>query len=179
MAVRKSRPAPRKGGSRPSSRKSAARPARAKSAAGENRLGLQVERRKRDPETLRLRAFEPSLTVNDVQRSLRFYTDVLGFIEGRRWNDDGGKLQGAMLKAGVCELGLSQDNWAKGRDRAKGEGFRLWCRTEQDIDALASRIKRAGHALTEEPKTQSWGARSLAVDDPDGFHITIYREQRS
>jgi predicted enzyme related to lactoylglutathione lyase len=81
-----------------------------------------------------------------------------------------------MLKAGVCSLGLSQDDWAKGRDRKKGQGTRIWCQTVQDIDALARRIKAAGGRLTEGPVTQPWGARSLSVDDPDGFHITIYRE---
>jgi hypothetical protein len=24
--------------------------------------------------------------------------------------------------------------------------------------------------------TQPWGGRSLSVDDPDGFHLTIFRE---
>ena len=135
----------------------------------------RVDRRKLKPETLRLRAFEPGLTVNDLERSLRFYTQTLGFFEGRRWIDAAGVLRGVMLKAGVCELGLSQDDWAKGRDRAKGIGFRLWCRTEQDIDALAARIQAAGHPLAQPPTDQPWGIRSLAVDDPDGFHLTIYQ----
>jgi lactoylglutathione lyase len=54
--------------------------------------------------------------------------------------------------------------------------MRLVCETVQDIDALADRIKKAGGKLTEEPKDQSWGARTLAVADPDGFLLTIYRE---
>jgi catechol 2,3-dioxygenase-like lactoylglutathione lyase family enzyme len=137
---------------------------------------LQTERRARDPETLRLRSFEPSLTVNNLDASLRFYSDVLGFIVGERWNDDSGVLRGVMLKAGVCELGLSQDDWAKGRDRAKGGGVRIWCKTGQDINQLAARIKTAGGRLTEEPKDQPWGVRSLSVDDPDGYHFTIYQE---
>ncbi len=76
----------------------------------------------------------------------------------------------------ACRLGLTQDDWAKGRDRVKGQGMSLWCSTVQDIDALAARIKAAGGTLTLEPKDQSWGARTLSLDDPDGFHLTIYRE---
>jgi lactoylglutathione lyase len=132
------------------------------------------ERRVRQPETLRLTSFEPSLTVNDIEQSSRFYVDVLGFIVGDRWTD-GGVLRGVMLKAGASQLGLSQDDWAKGRDRRKGEGMRLWCRTAQDIDRLAARIKAAGGRLTEEPKDEPWGVRGLSVDDPDGYHLTIYR----
>jgi len=166
MAVRKSRSA-----------KNTARPARAgrKKIADRRSAAPKVERRGA-PETLRLRSFEPSFTVNDLERSVRFYTETLGFIVGNRWTDDG-KLRGVMLKAGVCELGLSQDDWAKGRDRKKGEGMRLWCKTAQDIDAVAARIRAAGGRLTEEPKDQPWGVRSLSVDDPDGFHITIYGER--
>src|SRR5438067_625361 len=76
-----------------------------------------MERRQKNPATLRLRSFQPTFTVDDLERSLRFYTGTLGFIVGERWTDDGGKLRGVMLKAGACELGLSQDDWAKGRDR--------------------------------------------------------------
>jgi uncharacterized glyoxalase superfamily protein PhnB len=133
------------------------------------------ERRRKAPESLRLRAIEPSMTVDDLERSIRFYTEALGFFLSERWEDKG-VLKGVMLKAGVCTLGLSQDDWSKGRDRKKGEGFRIWCQTGQDIDALAARIKSAGVKLTEEPRDQPWGARSLSVDDPDGFHLTIYRE---
>jgi catechol 2,3-dioxygenase-like lactoylglutathione lyase family enzyme len=135
----------------------------------------RVERRFRKPEALRLRAFSPGYTVDDLKRSIDFYTRALGFIVSERWTS-GGKLRGVMLKAGLCELGLSQDDWSKGRDRRKGEGIRVWCETVQDIDDLAARIRAAGGKLTREPHDEHWGARSLSVDDPDGFHLTIYRQ---
>lgn len=135
----------------------------------------QPDRRRSKRETLRLRSIEPSFTVSDLERSLRFYTDILGFTVGERFTSDGGVLRGVMLKAGLCRLGLSQDDWAKGRDRQRGVAMRIWCTTAQDVDALAARIKAGGGKLTEEPKDQTWGGRSLAVDDPDGFHLTIYR----
>jgi uncharacterized glyoxalase superfamily protein PhnB len=143
---------------------------------GRVNLAALRNRRRQDPESLRLRALEPSLTVNDIEQSVRFYTDVLGFMVAERWTE-GGKLLGVNLKAGACELGLSQDDWAKGRDRTKGIGVRIWCRTAQDIDALAARIKAAGGQLAAEPEDQSWGVRSLAVADPDGYHLAIYQER--
>jgi catechol 2,3-dioxygenase-like lactoylglutathione lyase family enzyme len=109
--------------------------------------------------------------------SLRFYTDVLGFIVAEQFKDDNGGLGGVLLKAGVCQLGLTQDDWKKGRDRKKGEGFRLWCKTAQDVDALAGRIRMSGWRLTEEPTDQSWGIRSLLVTDPDGYQLSIYSEK--
>lgn len=139
-------------------------------------MAVQEDRRQNKPETLRLRTIEPSFTVSDLERSVRFYTEVLGFIMGDEFKDDRGVRRGVMLKAGSCQLGLSQDDWAKGRDRQRGVAVRIWCTTAQDIDALASRIKARGGALTQEPKDEPWGGRSISVDDPDGFHLTIYRE---
>ena len=127
--------------------------------------------KRKDPETLRLRSIMPMLTVNDLQASIRFYADVLGFVVGERW-EDGGKLLGVMLKAGACEIGLSQDDWKKGRDRKKGEGVRIWCGTAQDVDALAARIKDAGGKLAEGPRDEM-GGRHLSIDDPDGYHLTF------
>jgi len=148
----------------------------AQRAAGTSAARRGRERRTRNPETLRLRALQPSFTVGDLQRSMQFYSDVLGFIVSQRWNADDGSLRGVMLKAGSCEIGLAQDDWKKGRDRRKGEGVRLWCTTAQDIDALAARIKNAGGKLTEGPMDLPWGGRSLSVADPDGFNLSIYRE---
>ena len=113
---------PRRRPARPAAKKHAARKApaaRAKTArpgAAAASRAAQDDRRRKDPQSLRLRAIEPSLTVNDLERSVRFYTEALGFFVSERWTDNG-VLRGVMLKAGVCSLGLSQDDWSKGRDR--------------------------------------------------------------
>ena len=132
------------------------------------------QKARRQPESLRLRSFSPGFTVADLSKSVAFYTKTLGFIVAERWVREGA-LRGVMLKAGACEIGLSQDDWAKGRERRKGEGVRLWCETKQDVDALAARLRTAGAANVVGPKDQSWGVRSVAFDDLDGYHLTIYR----
>ena len=152
---------------RPLRKRTAARTAAPRAAAA----ARPKHKARRDPESLRLRSITPSLTVDDVEKSIRFYTDVLGFIVGERW-EEGGRLLGVMLKAGACQIGLSQDDWKKGRNREKGVGTRLWCGTAQDIDALAARIKAAGGRLTLEP-TNEMGERHLGVDDPDGYHLGL------
>jgi len=169
MAVRK-----RSQRARGTSRKAAAR-GRTRPGAKPKGAAPRKDRRKSERETLRLRATNPIFTVTDLERSIRFYTDVLGFVVGDRFHGSDGALQGVMLKAGVCELGLSQDDWAKGRDRQRGVAVRVWCTTAQDIDALALRIKARNYPLTHEPGDESFGGRSLSLDDPDGFHLTIYR----
>jgi uncharacterized glyoxalase superfamily protein PhnB len=149
---------------------------RKKKVAKRTSSSSQGDRRKQARETLRLRTLEPTLTVNDLERSIHFYTEVVGFIVSDRWTD-GTTLRGVMLKAGVCQIGLSRDDGKKGHDRVKGVGVRIYGTTAQDIDALADRIIAAGGVLTDGPKDESWGGRSLSVDDPDGYHLTIYRRK--
>jgi uncharacterized glyoxalase superfamily protein PhnB len=152
----------------------------AQAAVPANRPAPVVERvpkDRRQPESLRVRSIAPGITADDLTRSVKFYTEVLGFLISERWLDTSGALRGVMLKAGACEIGLSQDDWKKGRNRKKAVGIRLWCETGQDIDQLASRIKAAGGTMSEPPTTEAWGARSLSVKDPDGVHLTIFREE--
>jgi uncharacterized glyoxalase superfamily protein PhnB len=137
--------------------------------------GKRAVRERRPPETLRLRSASPSFTVNDLQKSLAFYRDVLGFTEKERWERDGA-LHGIELVAGRVSLFLAQDDWQKGRDRVKGEGFRVYCDTAQDVDAIARLVVERGGTLAEEPKDQPWGGRDFAIVDPDGFKITISKE---
>jgi catechol 2,3-dioxygenase-like lactoylglutathione lyase family enzyme len=128
---------------------------------------------RQQPESLRLRSMMPSFTVNDIQRSTEWYRDGLGFFVAERW-EEGGRLQGVMLKAGTCQLGLSQDDFSKGRDRPKGVGFRLWCETGQDVDAIAQRLRLVGGNIVEEPGNR-WDVYGFTAQDPDGYRITITR----
>jgi catechol 2,3-dioxygenase-like lactoylglutathione lyase family enzyme len=141
-------------------------PARARSSG---------QSKRQQPESLRLRSITPTYTVNDIEASVAWYRDGLGFFVGERW-EEGGRLQGAMLKAGACEFGLSQDDFTKGRDRVKGVGFRLWCNTTQNVDALAERLRGFGGTITEEPGTRM-DAYSFTAQDPDGFKITFIQEK--
>jgi predicted enzyme related to lactoylglutathione lyase len=128
------------------------------------------------PESFRGRSLAASLTVSDLQRSLTFYRDVVGFTVDRKFEREG-RLAAVALKAGAVELLLGQDDGAKGEGRVKGEGFSLQITTSQDVDALAKRIQDRGGLLTTEP-ADVWGARVFRMQDPDGFRLTI-SSQRS
>jgi lactoylglutathione lyase len=127
--------------------------------------------KRQQPESLRLRSISPTLTVNDIERSIAWYRDGLGFFVSQRW-EEGGQLQGVMLKAGTCHLGLSQDDFSKGRDRPKGVGFRIWGDTTQYIDGIAERLRAFGGTIVQEPGDH-YDVYSFTAQDPDGFKITI------
>lgn len=124
------------------------------------------------PETLRLRRVTPSFTVDDIDTSLSFYRDVMGFVVDEIWEHEGRRV-GAALVAGSVTLLLSQDDGKAGQDRVKGQGFRLHLSTAQDIDRVASNIESKGGTLLEGPMEMPWGARAFTIVDPDGFKLTV------
>ena len=121
--------------------------------------------------TLQGTSVMPTLTVNDLQRSLDFFA-ALGFEVEDRWEENGVML-GAMLKAGNARLGLSQDDGKKGRDRVKGVGMRIYIEAADNIDEVAARAKAAGVTLQREPHDTDWGSRAFEVAEPSGFLLTI------
>jgi len=123
---------------------------------------------------LQVKTISPSLTVNDLQKSIRFF-EGLGFAVDEKWEDKG-VLIGVMLRAGQAEIGLSQDDWKKGRDRQKGVGVRISLSTTQNIDQLAKRVKDAGITLDSEVQDTEWGSRAFEVTEPSGFKLTIYSQ---
>jgi uncharacterized glyoxalase superfamily protein PhnB len=124
------------------------------------------------------RALSASLTVKDIEKSLAWYRDVVGFTVDRRHEREG-KLRAVSLKAGDVWILIGQDDGAKGWDRIKGEGFSLRVTTAQDVDEVARGIEARGGAIESEPADTPWGARVFRLRDPDGFRLTISSAPRA
>ncbi|HLP15828.1 MAG TPA: VOC family protein [Bacteroidota bacterium] len=115
-----------------------------------------------------------SLTVKDLQKSVEWYHEIIGFSIERR-NERDGKLRSVYVNAGTVRLALNQDDGAKGWDRTKGVGFSFNIKTNQDIDEIAKRIKANGGTLDMEPTDMPWGSRVIRLTDPDHFKFSISR----
>lgn len=118
-----------------------------------------------------------AISANDVGRSLDFYVKALGFQEVERMEENG-KVQGAMIAAGDALVGVSQDDFAKGRDRKKGVGMSIHVETDQDIQEVAQRAKQAGISFEKEPGSLPWGPKGFSVKDPDGVTVYISNPER-
>ena len=126
-------------------------------------------------EAVQISAIVPTLTVDDLQKSIAFY-EALGFAIDERWEDKG-TLLGVMLRADKIQIGLNQDDWKKGRDRHKGVGVRLSISTTPgNVDEIARRARDAGITLKSEPHDTEWKSRAFEVSDPSGFLLTIFSE---
>ena len=128
-------------------------------------------------EALQIGTIMPNFTVDDLQRSITFY-EALGFKVDEKWEENG-QLLGVMMRAGKSLIGLSQDDWKKGRDRKKGIGTRLMISTPQNVDEIAKRAKAAGIKLNSEPHDTDWKSRAFEVADPTGFLLTVYSEEKA
>jgi uncharacterized glyoxalase superfamily protein PhnB len=128
------------------------------------------------PESFRAVSLQASLTVKDLETSVAWYRDAIGFTVDKK-HERNGRLVAIALKAGAVRILLNQDDGAKGLDRAKGEGFSLQLATTQNVDEIARRIKAAGGSLVTEPADMPWGVRAFRVQDPDGFRFAISSER--
>jgi len=115
-----------------------------------------------------------SLTCKDLEASIRFYRDAIGFAVHQSFEHEG-KVVAAVVGAGDCRIVLNQDNGQLGWDRIKGQGFYLQLNVASaaDVDATAARIKATGASLLNEPADRPWGARMFQFLDLDGFKLGV------
>jgi catechol 2,3-dioxygenase-like lactoylglutathione lyase family enzyme len=116
----------------------------------------------------RLFATTPILVVSDLQRSVDFYCDKLGFADPGTWGEPPCF---AMMNRDNFDLMLSLAEEA-GAIRPNGPAgvwdihFRI-ASLDDEIAALAT----AGVPLAKGPDTTPYGMREIEVIDPDGYRI--------
>ena len=112
----------------------------------------------------------PILSVSDVEASLRFYTNSLGFTSPWRYEEDG-KTFVAQVDRTSCALILSSQ-WPE----KVGKGLMFISLNVEPptteaataaLDALRAEFEAKGIPV----KDGSWGYRLLVVDDPDGNQL--------
>jgi len=120
-----------------------------------------------DPLLLGLR--HVALNVRNVQKSLEFYSTVLGMK--LEWMPDP---QTAYLTSGSDNLALHQ--LPAGAEPGNVQSLHhigFVVRTPEDVDQWADRLHSAGIQFAAEPKTHRDGARSFYFRDPDGLLIQL------
>jgi catechol 2,3-dioxygenase-like lactoylglutathione lyase family enzyme len=109
----------------------------------------------------------PVLHVKDVDTSLLFYVNRLGFTSPWRYDDDGGAYVAQVERRG-CALILA-DTWPE--KIGKGLMF-ISLNAEPETQVAALDALRAEFEAKGVPvRDGSWGYRLLVVDDPDGNQL--------
>lgn len=115
-----------------------------------------------------------AIKVTDLDRSLDYYINKLGFPEMLRLNKDDGSTW-------LVYLRITDDQYLEvfpgaENDRAPGwdaNGMNHLCLTVDDIDKVLAQIDAAGLKLLLPLKTAIDGNRQAWLEDPDGNRIEL------
>ena len=103
----------------------------------------------------------PVLFVENVARTVSFYTEKLGFTEGNRYEEDGVALVGQVSRDDCTMLLTSQFPDRNGHARIFIE------LNEAQFAAVRDDLEERGAPIT----TGWWGSEMLIVVDPDGNEL--------
>jgi lactoylglutathione lyase len=120
------------------------------------------------------------IRVGDLQRSIDFYTEVLGMKLLRKTDYPGGRFTNAFVgyddesRAAVLEL---THNWdTKSYDM--GSGFGHVAVEVEDAYKACDEVKKRGGRVTREPGPMKHGSTVIAfVEDPDGYKIEFVQRK--
>ena len=123
-------------------------------------------------------ALTPELSVSDLDASLRFWCDLLGFAVAY----DRPAARFAYLTRGGAQIMLCQLNgrWSTGvLDRPYGRGVNFQIMVDR-LDPILAALETAHWPLFEEPR-EAWyrtgsieaGQREFLVQDPDGYLVRL------
>ncbi|MEX0655070.1 MAG: VOC family protein [Phycisphaeraceae bacterium] len=101
--------------------------------------------------------------VSDLDASLRYFIDVLGFSEDFRFG------QYAGIKRDDCCLHLSAHSNPNIGEPGTGAVY-IFC---DEVDRYFADISERGAATDGEPKNYDYGMRDFIVRDPDGNQLTF------
>ncbi|MFI6703889.1 VOC family protein [Streptomyces sp. NPDC050509] len=122
-----------------------------------------------------------NITVNDMDESLAFYRDALGF-EVRNDVAAGGFRWVTLGSASPSDVELVLSEPHAGRSEADGDALQelltkgvlqqIIFRTD-DVDAAFEKVRASGAEVLQEPIDQPWGPRDCAFRDPSGSMVRI------
>ena len=108
------------------------------------------------------------LRPSDLDRSHRFYRDVLGLAIYREFGSSASP--GAVYFLGTGFLEVS------GRAAGPpGRSLMIWIQV-RDVRPERERLAAAGVRILREPTTEPWGLIEMWIEDPDGIRIVLVEE---
>lgn len=118
----------------------------------------------------------PILAVKDVDASIAFYKDVLGFNHDFSMPGPDNKTSFAGVSLGKAAFGLSlEPEAAKG-----GEGvvFMVYVADDADLDAYYAEVESRGAKIEQPIKDEYWGDRVFSLRDPSGYYLSMCKTVR-
>ena len=105
------------------------------------------------------------LRPSDLDRSRRFYRDVLGLAVYREFGSPADPGVVFFLGPGLLEV----SGPAAG---PPGRSLMIWLQV-RDVHAEHARLAAAGVRVLREPTAEPWGLSEMWIEDPDGVRIVL------
>jgi uncharacterized glyoxalase superfamily protein PhnB len=140
-------------------------------------------------------AIAVGFTVTDMQKSIKYYRDQLGFTLSECWPDEKTAMWcnmmlgnqsvmfGAAMKPEQATEMCGGDSaagkfWKSKAEEyqksAHGVGVNVYIHVD-DVDKYYAQVTKKGAKANLEPKSQFYGLRDFVVSDPDGYTLTFYQ----
>lgn len=117
----------------------------------------------------------PNLIVANVERSLAFYIDTLGFARGMTVPDQSPFVFASVTSGGVeiflNDAATAVQEYPAFAGKPIGATGTMYIET-QGVDALHDQVKSKAKVVMP-LATKFYGAREFAIEDPDGYVITF------
>jgi lactoylglutathione lyase len=109
----------------------------------------------------------PFFMISNMETSLRFYTDGLGFVITKKWIDEG-KLRWCWLQLGGAALMLQEYRPGSAPQNKRGEGVSICFQCK---DALAIYRNALAHSLQPREPFVGNAMWVTILTDPDGYKL--------
>ncbi|MFW9893762.1 MAG: VOC family protein [Candidatus Thorarchaeota archaeon] len=119
---------------------------------------------------------EPMIYTTDLERSIEFYRDKLGF-EVEEYYPDSKNPTWVCIRIGEDRLGIGKtfsDIRHKLHPRGvDGSGVQFYIRVE-NVDSMYEKFRGAVEII-DDIEDKSWGDREFTFKDPDGYLISFFQ----
>jgi uncharacterized glyoxalase superfamily protein PhnB len=125
---------------------------------------------------MKFQKITPNLVVRDVTAAVKFYCSALGFKPGIKVPDEAPYVF-ASVTNGAVEIFFNdfkavQQDYPALVSRPVGGTMTLFIEVE-GIEEVLDAVQKAGAKITMPLKTQFYGMREFAFEDPEGWTLTI------
>ncbi len=124
----------------------------------------------------------PTLTVQNVETSLAFYSERLGFRKDMVEKDDTGTTFLGSVEVGetviMFESPPAEARMEPNHGQRSGVTLTICLSATEDLDALYGRLRAEGVNICAPIGDRPWGNRDFTVQDPDGYRVVLASKRR-
>ncbi len=125
-----------------------------------------------------MRLLHTSITVKDIDASIRFYTEILGLKLVKRQEIPENNAEIAFLEDGESSHQIELTYWRSKREYIEGDQLDHIALHVSDVDSVVEELRRKGVNIRKEPYNLSRGQSRIAfISDPNDIWIELIQRK--